>query len=340
MKVRTLIDQELRSRLSEDGPVDVSAALDVARQLSDRQCRPGGGHTHDYLQTLATLGLVDAALARVVEPHLDAHAILQQAGLGPEIPALGADSGSTWGVYAAHGSGLKLEATEGDNGWTLSGGKPWCSLAGQLSHAVITAEVAGRGQQAFAVRLDPRHVRVMPTRWVSRGLTAIPSGPIDIQALPAVPLEDPGWYVRRPGFAWGGIGVAAVWYGIALGLRERMLRQLADRAPDPIALAQFGSVDEGLFTAQTCLQYAVTAIDAGAGDPALLGQRVRAAVAAVSERTLHTAGYLLGPGPLVSEEAYARRVADLGVYLRQHHGQRDLAYLGELALAAEERDHG
>jgi len=119
-----------------------------------------------------------------------------------------------------------------------------------------------------------------------------------------------------------------------------MLRQLADRAPDPIALAQFGSVDEGLFTAQTCLQYAVTAIDAGAGDPALLGQRVRAAVAAVSERTLHTAGYLLGPGPLVSEEAYARRVADLGVYLRQHHGQRDLAYLGELALAAEERHHG
>src|SRR6478735_11833893 len=170
--MRTLIDQELRSRLSDDGRVDVCAALGVAKQLYDRQCRPGGGRTHDYLATLATLGVVDASLARVVEPHLDAHAILQQAGVGPDIPALGADSGSTWGVYAAHASGLRLEAIEGPDGWTLSGTKPWCSLAGQLSHAVITAEVAGRGQQAFAVRLDPRHVRVMPTRWVSRGLTA------------------------------------------------------------------------------------------------------------------------------------------------------------------------
>lgn len=338
--MRTLIDQELRSRLSDDGRVDVCAALGVAKQLSDRQCRPGGGRTHDYLATLATLGVVDASLARVVEPHLDAHAILQQAGVGPDIPALGADSGSTWGVYAAHASGLRLEAIEGPDGWTLSGTKPWCSLAGQLSHAVITAEVAGRGQQAFAVRLDPRHVRVAPAHWVSRGLAAIPSGAIEVQALPAVPLGDPGWYVRRPGFGWGGIGVAAVWYGIALAFRERMLRHLADRAPDPIALAQFGSVDAGLFTAATCLEYAAVAIDAGTEDTELLAQRVRAAVARVSEMALHTAGYVLGPAPLVGEEEYARRVADLGVYLRQHHGQRDLAYLGELAVAAQERRHG
>jgi alkylation response protein AidB-like acyl-CoA dehydrogenase len=338
--MRTSIDQELRARLSDDGRLDVRGALDVATQLSAQQCRPGDGRTYEYLRTLATLGLVDASLARIVEPHLDAHAILQQAGVGPGIPAIGADSESTWGVYAAHASGLTLEATEGLGGWTLSGAKPWCSLAGQLSHAVITAAVAGRGQQAFAVRLDPRHVRVTPTQWVSRGLAAIPSGPIEVRELPAVPLGDPGWYVRRPGFAWGGIGVAAVWYGIALGLRERMLRHLIDRAPDPIALAQFGSVEESLFTAEACLEHAAAAIDAGIDDPLLLGQRVRAAVAGVSEKVLHTAGHVLGPGPLVGEEDYARRVADLGVYLRQHHGQRDLAYLGELALAAAEHRHG
>ncbi len=338
--MQILIDQELRSRLPADGPVDVAAALDVATQCSAQQCRPGAGHTREYLQTLATLGLVDASLARIVEPHLDAHAILAQAGMSADIPAIGADAVSTWGVYAAHASGLKLVATQGPDGWTLSGSKPWCSLAGQLSHAVITAEVEGRGQQAFAVRLDPRHVRVAPTTWVSRGLAAIPSGPIEIQALPAVALDGPGWYVQRPGFGWGGIGVAAVWYGIALAFRERIVHHLADRAPDPIALAQFGDVDEGLFTAGTCLEHAAAAIDAGHDDPMLLAQRVRAAVARVSERTLRSAGYVLGPGPLVGEEQYARRVADLGVYLRQHHGHRDLAYLGELALAAEGRPHG
>lgn len=337
--MRTLIDQRLRSRLPEGGCFEVSAALAVATELSDLQYRPGDGRTHEYLSTLATLGLADASLARVVEPHLDAHAILRQAGVGPEITAIGADRGSTWGVYAAHAPGMGLTAIGDQHGWTLTGTKPWCSLAGQLSHAVITAEVAGRGQQAFAVRLDPEHVSVVPTRWVSRGLAGIPSGPIEVRELPAVPLGHPGWYVQRPGFAWGGIGVAAVWYGIALAFRERMVSRLAERAADPIALAQFGGVDEGMFSAATGLDHAAEAIDAGAADPMLLAQRVRATVARVCEHVMLTAGHLLGPGPLVGEETYARRVADLGVYLRQHHGQRDLAHLGELAAAAAGYDH-
>lgn len=336
--MRTLIDQQLRSRLSEDGPVDVSAALDVARGLSGRQCTPGEGRTHEYLSTLATLGRADASLARVIEPHLDAHAILRQAGIGPEITAIGADCGSTWGVYAAHAPGMELAANEGRDGWTLSGTKPWCSLAGLLSHAVITAEVAGAGHQAFAVRLDPRRVSAVPTRWISRGLAGIPSGPIEVRDLPAVPLGRPGWYVQRPGFAWGGTGVAAVWYGVALAFRDRMLRKLVDHAPDPIALAQFGGVDEGLFSAEASLQRAAEEIDAGTSDAMLLAQRVRATVARVCEQVMLTAGHLLGPGPLVGEEAYARRVADLGVYLRQHHGQRDLAHLGELAAAGGGHD--
>ncbi|WNG83043.1 hypothetical protein C6A86_005010 [Mycobacterium sp. ITM-2016-00316] len=81
-------------------------------------------------------------------------------------------------------------------------------------------------------------------------------------------------------------------------------------------------------------------IDGRHDDPMLLAQRGRAAVARVSQKTLRSAGHVLGPGPLVSEEEYARRMGDLGVYLRQHHRDRDLAYLGELALAAAERRHG
>jgi hypothetical protein len=44
-------------------------------------------------------------------------------------------------------------------------------------------------------------------------------------------------------------------------------------------------------------------------------------------------GRALGAGPLAHDEAHGRRVADLTVYLRQHHAERDLARLG--ALAAE-----
>jgi hypothetical protein len=37
---------------------------------------------------------------------------------------------------------------------------------------------------------------------------------------------------------------------------------------------------------------------------------------------------LLGPGPLAFDEPHARRVADLTLYVRQHHADRDLAGLG------------
>ena len=39
-------------------------------------------------------------------------------------------------------------------------------------------------------------------------------------------------------------------------------------------------------------------------------------------------GRALGAGPLGHDREHARRVSDLTVYLRQHHGERDLAALG------------
>jgi len=45
---------------------------------------------------------------------------------------------------------------------------------------------------------------------------------------------------------------------------------------------------------------------------------------------MHRAGRALGAGPLSHDEAHSRRVADLTVYLRQHHAERNLAELGAL----------
>lgn len=41
-------------------------------------------------------------------------------------------------------------------------------------------------------------------------------------------------------------------------------------------------------------------------------------------------GRALGTGPLGHDKAHSRAVADLTVYLRQHHAEKDLARLGEL----------
>ena len=49
-------------------------------------------------------------------------------------------------------------------------------------------------------------------------------------------------------------------------------------------------------------------------------------------RSSHRVGHALGPAPLTGDEDHARRVADLTVYLRQHHAERDLARQGEQVL--------
>ena len=336
------VDNELRDWLYRnaihDGRPSLTAALAVATQITRHGVHPGEGGTGGYFTTLITAGFVDATLARVIEPHLDANAILHQASMSPVIPPICADADSSWGVYAANAATHRLEAHHDAAGWTLSGTKPWCSLAGFVSHAIITAEVAGAGARAFAVRLDSDRVEALPGQWVSRGLAEVVSTGIRLDRLAAVPVGDTNWYLDRPGFSWGAIGVAAVWFGIALGLLDDVKRGISHREADQIAFAQIGAADHELFAAQVCLQHAAVEIDAGlatgeAGE--LLSLRVRAVVARSAQKMLTLAGQALGPGPMTSNESHARRIADLTVYLRQHHGDRDLARLGEFCRDAD-----
>ena len=62
-----------------------------------------------------------------------------------------------------------------------------------------------------------------------------------------------------------------------------------------------------------------------------LAARVRAVVAETAEVVLSEVGHALGPGPLTQNAAHAARVADLTVYVRQHHADHDLVALAELA---------
>ena len=64
----------------------------------------------------------------------------------------------------------------------------------------------------------------------------------------------------------------------------------------------------------------------------MLAKRVRATVARACEEIVSRAGHALGPAPLALDAAHAKRVADLQLYVRQHHAERDQESLGE-ALA-------
>ncbi len=128
-----------------------------------------------------------------------------------------------------------------------------------------------------------------------------------------------------------------MWFGGANAIRDRLIAALTEKTPTDIARLQLGAVDVAQYGAGAALRDAAVQIDGGraeCGAGALLAGRTRAVVADAAERTLVTAGHALGPAPLAFDEEHARRVADLQLYLRQHHGERDLAEIGATLLRA------
>lgn len=310
-------------------------ALATARRLGDELPAPGQGRTALLWEALARLAAIDLSLARVIEPHLDAlHIMAQARQAGVPCPR---DADGTWGVFAAEGPGTRLEAARDGDRWLLTGRKPWCSLASRLDRALVTAWISQNERGLFAVDLRGPGVCTVhfgSASWVARGLNSIESGPVDFAGVEAVPVGEAGWYLTRPGFAWGGIGVAAVWFGGSVGVADRLVPR-GPRTPDQLALAHLGAADAAVHAARCALRAAAADVDAGRASGstgAMLALRVRTIVAQCAEEVLRHADHGLGPGPLATDEQHAARVADLHLYLRQWHAERDHAALGTAVL--------
>jgi alkylation response protein AidB-like acyl-CoA dehydrogenase len=318
------------SELSE--PIRISAqaaagdavrALPVAAAagtvLSDRS-------TTAILAGLTELARIDLTVARVAEPHLDALIILTEAGI-PAPPG-------TWGVFAAEAPEHHLVATERGGQWWLNGRKAWCSLAGDLDRALVTARTVS-GRRLFMIDLADDRVTPTGAAWVARGLATVTTPDLVFADLPAVPVGADDWYLTRPGFAWGGIRVTACWAGAVWALTDYLRAALAGReSRDPLRNANLGRADVASWNCELALRAAGTAIDSGRGEGAdgeLLVARTRAVVADAAETVMREVGHALGPAPLAFDDAHARRVADLTLYVRQHHAERDLAALGAMA---------
>jgi alkylation response protein AidB-like acyl-CoA dehydrogenase len=329
----------------------VAPALEWATAVGQVAPLPGGGRTARLWELLASTAAADVGVARVLEPHLDALAILAAAG-DVDLAPVGTASTSTWGVYAAEGPGVRVTATQHADGWTLDGVKPWCSLAQDLTHALVTAWTDD-GRRLFAVDLRSPAVTADAGPWVARGLAQVVSAPVRFDDAPAVPVGATGWYLSRPGFAWGGIGVAACWWGGAVGVARDVFAACTRREPDQLALAHLGAIDTALAGARAVLLDASDVVDGRASHdrlhegtapghrstdesavpPGVVARRTRNVVARAVEETLAHAAHALGPGPLAHDETHARRVADLALYVRQHHAERDDAALGRDLVA-------
>ncbi|WHM29239.1 acyl-CoA dehydrogenase [Streptomyces sp. BPPL-273] len=314
---------------------------------------PGGGATGARFDALREVARDDVAVARLVEGHADAVAILA------ELRGEPVGDGQYWAVWAAEPPGSGLTATHTAGGWVLDGVKQYCSGAHTCTHALVTAR-ADDGRRLFAVRTgtgpagDVRDaVRPgpeggsgclpVPGTWPALGMAGSDSPDVRFTRVPAVPVGEVESYVRRPGFHHGGVGVAACWLGGAEAV-ARVLFERAGHRADPFTDAHAGAVDLRLYAARTVLRRAAEEIDADpldrAGTAALRALRARALVADACAEVLERVGRATGAGPLCRDERHARAAADLTVYVRQHHAERDLAALGERVARGDRNEAG
>lgn len=286
---------------------------------------PGSGLTLARFQRLAEVGGYDLGLCKLYEGHTDALAIIQQLG-GSPTPA------STWGMWAAEPPQAKVRVTPSGQMVLLDGRKAWCSGAAVLSHALLTAWDDQDQQQLVAVALDQPGVIVTTDGWQALGMAATGSVEVVFEGAEAQAIGNPGDYLQRPGFWQGGIGIAACWYGAAQSIAERLRRHCAQR-PEPHALAHLGAVDSALHAAAEVLRVSALAIDAQpTANAELLARRARAVVENSAEQVIQHVGRALGAGPYCKDRQFAHLIADLPVFLRQSHAERDLAALGQAVI--------
>ncbi|WP_198655788.1 acyl-CoA dehydrogenase family protein [Salinicola sp. CR57] len=334
-------------RLTADWPHPAADPESLARRLRhlvasrlDRIDLPAQGRTLARWQRLSDIAALDLGLAKLFEGHTDALAILAEISRLGRYPAT-----ARWGVWAAEppfarltlrqASGRTGALVDGDD-VVLDGTKAWCSGAHALTHALVTGWFEEIPCLA-AVDLSQPGVQVTTRGWAAVGMAATASVEVEFENVEATLVGDPEAYLRRPGFWQGGIGVAACWWGGARRIGETLL---AGATPgDPHRLAHLGMVDLALYNGAARLREAAAWIDAHPAENAqFIALSVRAAIDDMVATIIEHAGRALGAAPYCRDAAFARMMADLPVFVRQTHAERDLESIGRDLLQRRQDD--
>lgn len=295
---------------------------------------PGSGQTLVRWQYLAAVAGVDLSLLKLYEGHTDALAILAELACSPF------DAPGIWGVWAAEPPNARVTVSEQlGTQVRLDGRKAWCSGAQQLDYALLTAWNEQGQPFLVAVQLDQPGVGIDAQGWQAVGMNSTASVDVHFENVVGVLVGDSGTYLSRPGFWQGGGGISAAWYGAAVGLAKALHQHRQHGRPEPHADAHLGAVDAALYGAATALRDCAAWIDAHPQDDARLAvQRVRAQVEMAVEQVCRHVGRALGATPFCRDPHFARLAADLPVFIRQSHAERDLAHLGLLLASRTTED--
>jgi len=284
---------------------------------------PGRGDTAQRFFELSEIARTfPVGVGRLAEAHLDATAILVEAGRQPR-------PGSLYGVWASTSTPAPILV-----GDVLNGTKRFCSGLGVVDRALVV--VTNGHEEQLLVDVDTHADDTISfdlSRWATVALADTATGDIeytnhDIDADGIVASGE--WYLNRPGFWHGACGPAACWAGATYGLIDVAEEMLLD---DPHQQAHVGAMRATRWTITALLEQAGRQIDAdvdGRDAAELRGRSLRHSVERLCSDVLDRFARAFGPRPLTADRDVAQRIADTHLYLRQHHGERELPAISGL----------
>jgi hypothetical protein len=135
----------------------------------------------------------------------------------------------------------------------------------------------------------------------------------------------------------GGLCVAAVWAGGAQQVVDLVTTGLRDFDPTPHQLRRVGVMEQAVWQARAALASALDRLpDLDEAQVAREISMARTAVVTGCDDVLAEAACVVGPAGLSGSARLARAVADLAIYVRQHHLDHELTRLGEHTLTVHQ----
>jgi alkylation response protein AidB-like acyl-CoA dehydrogenase len=283
---------------------------------------PGAGRTTERHQALSRWGAIDLSFARIAEAHTDAMAILSECGHE-------ARSGALYGVWASDAPPSRVTCQRLNDGeWRIQGVKQFCSGASLVDAALVTAHHE-EDVLLFDLCMQDSRVLVQPSVWASPAFADTATTAVQFHGVVASDhkrLGKAGWYLNRPGFWHGSIGPAACWAGGAQSLIDVGARL---KRRDPHSRAHVGALQASAWGLQAILEQAGREIDAdprdGSATARTRGLMVRHLIERACVEVLDRFARATGPHPLAYDPQIVRQHQALALYIRQCHGERDLA---------------
>jgi hypothetical protein len=251
----------------------------------------------------------DGSVGRIFEGHLNALERLALHGIAPEGRLLG-----VWGANPAPGEGEPARYADG----TLSGVKVFCSGAGGLDAALVTA------QDGILALVDVTRGAEVDRDWYrAGGMRASESHRVVFDQAPVLAiLGEPGELAREPYFSGDAIRTAAAWAGIADTAADAALYYLGDE-PDDLRAHAAGRILTARATIDRWFEHAAQAEDLPA-----ISIPLRVAVADAGAAILEQAARATGSRPFATGSPLDRARRDFELFVLQHRLDPLLVRLG------------